>query len=72
MHINLLLIHTSHFIVWQDYQNAFINAAGSSLEHIRERLAVFIMSQIISPKGEFHCSIYTLSLMTIILCVIVT
>jgi hypothetical protein len=61
MHINLLLIHTSHFIVWQDYQNAFINAAGSSLEHIRERLAAFIMSQIISPKGEFHYSILALS-----------
>jgi hypothetical protein len=29
-----LLIHTSHFIVWQDYQNAFINAIGFSLEHI--------------------------------------
>jgi hypothetical protein len=55
MHINLL--HTSHFIVWQDYQNAFINAAGSSLEHIRERLVVFIVSQIISPKGEFNYSI---------------
>jgi hypothetical protein len=36
MHINLLLIYTSHFIVWQDYQSIFINAAGSSLEHIRE------------------------------------
>jgi hypothetical protein len=54
MHINLLLKHTYHFIVWQDYQNAFINAAGSSLEHIRERLAVFIVLQVINPKGEFH------------------
>jgi hypothetical protein len=57
MHINLLLIYTFHFIVWQDYQNAFIHTASSSLEHIRERLAAFIVSQIISPKGEFHCSI---------------
>jgi hypothetical protein len=57
MHINLLLIHTFHFFVWQDYQNTFINVTGSSLEHIRERLATFIMSQIISPKGEFHFSI---------------
>jgi hypothetical protein len=54
MHINLLLIHTSHFIMWQDYQNAFINAAGSSLEHIRERPSAFIISEVISPKGEFH------------------
>jgi hypothetical protein len=54
MYINLLLIHTSHFIVWQDYQNAFINAMGSSLEHIRERLSVFNVSEVISPKREFH------------------
>jgi hypothetical protein len=24
--------------MWQDYQNAFINTAGSRLEHIREML----------------------------------
>jgi hypothetical protein len=53
MHINLLLIHTSHFIMWQDYQNAFINAAHSSLEHIRERLVTFIVSQIISCNTLF-------------------
>jgi hypothetical protein len=57
MHITLLLIHTSLFIVFQDYQNIFINAAGSSLEHIRERLAAFIVSQVINPKGEFHFGI---------------
>jgi hypothetical protein len=57
MHINLLLIHTSHFIVWQDYQNAFINTADSSIDHIRERLAAFIVSQVISSNGEFHFSI---------------
>jgi hypothetical protein len=57
MYINLLLIHISHFNVWQDYQNAFINAAGSCLEHIRESLAAFIVSQVISPKGEFDFSI---------------
>jgi hypothetical protein len=54
MHINLLLIHTSHFIVWQDYQNDFIIVTGSSLEHIRERPSVFIVSEVISLKGEFH------------------
>jgi hypothetical protein len=52
MHINLLLIHTSHFVVWQDCQNAFINTVGPSLEHIRERLAGFIVSQVISTKEE--------------------
>jgi hypothetical protein len=57
MHINLLLIYTSHFIVWQDYQNVFISAAGSSLEHNRERLAAFIVSQVISLKGECYFSI---------------
>jgi hypothetical protein len=56
MHINLLLIHTTHFIVWQDYENAFRNPAGSSLEHI-ERLAAFIVSEVINPKGEFHFNI---------------
>jgi hypothetical protein len=54
MYINLLLIHTSHFIMWQDYQNAFINIVGSSLEHIREWLAVFIVLEVISPNGEFY------------------
>jgi hypothetical protein len=53
MHINLLLMHTSHFIVWQDYQHVFINVAGSSLERIRERLSAFIISKVISPKEEF-------------------
>jgi hypothetical protein len=57
MHINLLLIHTSHFIVWQDYETAFSNAAGSSLEYIRERLCMFIVSKIINPKGEFYYNI---------------
>jgi hypothetical protein len=57
MHINLLLIHTSHFVMWQDYQNTFINAAGSSLEHIREMLVAFIVSQVISLKGGFYFSI---------------
>jgi hypothetical protein len=54
MHINLLLIHTLHFIVWQEYQNNFINATGPSLVQNRERLAAFIVSEIISPNGEFH------------------
>jgi hypothetical protein len=54
MHINILLMHTSHFIVWQDYQNAFINTAGSSLKHIIERLAAFIVLEVISSNREFH------------------
>jgi hypothetical protein len=53
MHIHLLLIYTSHFIM-EGYENAFINVAGSHLEYIRERLAAFIVSQAISSKGEFH------------------
>jgi hypothetical protein len=48
MYINLLLIYTSHFIVWQDYETALRNAAGSSLEHIRERLCMFIVSEVIN------------------------
>jgi hypothetical protein len=44
MHIHLLLIHTSHFIV-AELRDAFINAQGSSLEHIRDRLARFIVSE---------------------------
>jgi hypothetical protein len=55
MHIHLLLTHTSHFIM-QDYKNAFINVQGSSLEHIRESLVEFIVSEVISRKGEFHFS----------------
>jgi hypothetical protein len=57
MQINLLLIHISHFIVWRDYETAFRNAAGSSLEHIRERLCMFIISEDINPKGEFYYNI---------------
>jgi hypothetical protein len=30
-------------LLWQDYENAFINAQGSILKHIRERLAGFIV-----------------------------
>jgi hypothetical protein len=57
MYINLLLIHTSHFIVWQDCENAFRNVVDSSLEHIRERLAAFIVSEVINTKGEFYFNI---------------
>jgi hypothetical protein len=42
------------FLSWQDYENAFINVQGSSLEHIRERLATIIISEVLSPRGEFH------------------
>jgi hypothetical protein len=55
MHINILLIHHSHFMMWQDYENAFTR--GSSFEHIRERLAIFIVSEVIDPKGEFYYNI---------------
>jgi hypothetical protein len=41
----------------QDYENAFRNVAGSSLEHIRERIVAFIISKVINPKGEFHLNI---------------
>jgi hypothetical protein len=58
MHINLLLIHTSYFIVWQDYKNDFINAAGSSLEHIRERLVTFIVKSLV--QRENFISVYRL------------
>jgi hypothetical protein len=57
MHINLLLIYTSHFIVWQDYETTFRNIADSSLEHIRERLFMFIISEVIYPKGGFYYNI---------------
>jgi hypothetical protein len=40
----------------QNYENAFINAQGSSLEHIRERLAWFIVWEVIRSRGEFHYS----------------
>jgi hypothetical protein len=50
---HLLLIH---FLVisWQDYDVEFINKKGSSLEHIRERIAEFLVTQVIDTKGEFH------------------
>jgi hypothetical protein len=53
MDIQHLLIHTSH-LSWQDYENAFINVKCSILEHIRERLAAFIISEVLCPRGEFH------------------
>jgi hypothetical protein len=57
MHINLLLLHTSYFIIWQDYETIFRNTTGSNLEHIRERLCMFIISEVINPKGEFYYNI---------------
>jgi hypothetical protein len=57
MYINLLLIYTSHFIVWQDYKTAFRYTAGSSLEHIKERLYMFIVLEVINLKGEFYYNI---------------
>jgi hypothetical protein len=41
---------------WQDYENAFINVQSSSFKHIRERLARFIVSEVISSRREFHFS----------------
>jgi hypothetical protein len=55
MHIHLLLIHTSHFIL-TGYENTFINVQGSNIEHIREMLAGFIIMEVIGRKGEFHYS----------------
>jgi hypothetical protein len=43
--------------MWQDYETAFRNATGSSLEYIRERLCMFIISEVINPKGEFYYNI---------------
>jgi uncharacterized membrane protein len=50
---HLLLIH---FLVisWWDYDIEFINKKGSSLDHIRESIAEFLITQVIDPKGEFH------------------
>ncbi len=45
------------FYLWQDYENAFRNAAGSSLEYIRERLCMFIVSKVINSNGEFYYNI---------------
>jgi hypothetical protein len=33
-----------------------INAQGSNLEHIRERLVTFIVMEVLSPRVEFHFS----------------
>jgi hypothetical protein len=49
MYINLLLIHTSYFIM-TGLKNIFINAVVSSLKNIRDKLAAFIVLEIISPK----------------------
>jgi hypothetical protein len=48
----LLLIH---FLVisWQDYDTEFIKKNGCSLE-TSERIAEFLVTQVIDPKGEFH------------------
>jgi hypothetical protein len=43
--------------VWQDYETTFKNVIGSSLEHIRERLCMFIVLEVINPKGEFYYNI---------------
>jgi hypothetical protein len=50
---HLLLIH---FLVisWQDYDVKFINKKGSNLEHIKEKIAEFLITQVIDPKGEFY------------------
>jgi hypothetical protein len=53
IYISSLLIH---FLVisWLDYDVEFINKKGSSLKHIRERIAEFLITQVIDPKGKFH------------------
>jgi hypothetical protein len=50
---HILLIHFL-IISWQGYDIEFINKKSSSLEHIRERIAEFLVTQVINPKGEFH------------------
>jgi hypothetical protein len=42
-----------HFLVisWHDYDVEFINKKSSSLEHIKERIAEFLITQVIDPKG---------------------
>jgi hypothetical protein len=45
---------TFFVISWQDYDVEFINKNGSNLEHIRERIGEFLVTQVINPKGEFH------------------
>jgi hypothetical protein len=42
---HLLLIH---------YDVEFINKKSSNLENIRERIAEFLITQVIDPKGEFY------------------
>jgi hypothetical protein len=43
--------------MWQDYETTFRNVAGSSLEHIRERLCMFIIPELINPKRKFYYNI---------------
>ena len=43
-------------ISWQDYENAYAREDYHSLAHIREKLVGFLMSEVLSPKGEFHYS----------------
>jgi hypothetical protein len=54
---SFIFIHTFyilliHFLVisWQDYDVEFINKNGTSLEHIRERIAEFLVTQVIDLK----------------------
>jgi hypothetical protein len=48
----------------KDYDVEFLNKNGSSLEHIKERIAEFLVMQVIDPKGEFHFGL-TLRLRTL-------
>jgi hypothetical protein len=43
--------------MWQDYETAFMITAGSSLKHIRERLCMSIVLEVINPNGEFYYNI---------------
>jgi hypothetical protein len=60
---HLLLIHFL-VILCQDYDIEFISKKGSSLEHIRERIVEFLVTQVMDPKGEFHFG-WTLRLRTL-------
>jgi hypothetical protein len=43
--------------MWQDNETVFRNAAGSSIEHIREKLYKFMVSEVINSKGKFYYNI---------------
>jgi hypothetical protein len=55
-----IFTHSFHLLIqfivisWKEYGVEFINKNRSSLKHIKERIAEFLVPQVIDPKGEFH------------------